>query len=259
VGGLNRLTGRQLVAVRASLPARTTRPPLVVPARALRDDEQLAVRLGPTEVGAAPQLVEDDDGGRVYVHGNLAYAWDAGDAAGRRCAAVSLTRLKAATELQVAAAFAVNPATLRRWETRCSDTGAAGLLTQRKGPKRKSKLTPDTVAAIRRLRAGGASYRTVAATVGVSVGSVHNALRPIGTGADADSEEPCAPTGSDSLLPEEQEPELEAGTEPKVDGAAGDDCPATAFAVMAAPPVVEAPVLADPVPHAGERVSARSG
>jgi hypothetical protein len=53
--GLNRLTGRQLAAVRASLPAPATRPPLVVRARALRDDEQLAVPVGPTEVGAAPQ------------------------------------------------------------------------------------------------------------------------------------------------------------------------------------------------------------
>ena len=53
--GLNRLIGRQLAAVRASLPAPAKRPPLVVPARALRDDEQLAVRVGPTEVGAAPQ------------------------------------------------------------------------------------------------------------------------------------------------------------------------------------------------------------
>ena len=53
--GLNRLTGRQLAAVRASLPAPATRPPLVVPARALRDHEQLAVRVGPTEVGAAQQ------------------------------------------------------------------------------------------------------------------------------------------------------------------------------------------------------------
>ena len=53
--GLNRLTGRQLAAVRASLPAPAQRPPLVVPARALRDDEQLAVRVGPTLVGAAPQ------------------------------------------------------------------------------------------------------------------------------------------------------------------------------------------------------------
>jgi type VII secretion protein EccE len=53
--GLNRLTGRQLAAVRASLPAPATRPPLVVPARVLRDDEQLAVRVDPTEVDAAPQ------------------------------------------------------------------------------------------------------------------------------------------------------------------------------------------------------------
>jgi type VII secretion protein EccE len=53
--GLNRLTGRQLAAVWASLPAPATRPPLVVPARALRDDEQLVVRVDPTEVHAAPQ------------------------------------------------------------------------------------------------------------------------------------------------------------------------------------------------------------
>jgi type VII secretion protein EccE len=272
--GLNRLTGRQFAAVRASLPAPAKRPPLVVPARALSEHEQLAVRVRPIAVGAKPQhlmcpaersddarpaaavdarnahgraadqtsetrhsrerigavtaqpplplvpdgarpvgaaavIVEDGDGGRVYVHGNLAYAWDVGDAAGRRFAAVSLTRIKVATRLQVAAAFTVNPATLRRWETRCSDAGVAGLLTECKGPKRKSKLTPDTVAAIQRLRAGGASYRTVAATVGVSLGSVHNALRRIDTGADADRDEPCAPNGSDDPLPQEQEPKIE--------------------------------------------------
>ena len=53
--GLNRLTARQLAAVHASLPAPAKPPPLVVPARALRDDEQLEVRVGPIEVGAAPQ------------------------------------------------------------------------------------------------------------------------------------------------------------------------------------------------------------
>ena len=54
--GLNRLTGRQLAAVRASMPAPATRPLLVLPARVLDDnDEQLAVRVGPIEVGAAPQ------------------------------------------------------------------------------------------------------------------------------------------------------------------------------------------------------------
>jgi type VII secretion protein EccE len=42
-------------ALRASLPAPATRPTLVVPARALRDHEQFAARVGPTLVGAAPQ------------------------------------------------------------------------------------------------------------------------------------------------------------------------------------------------------------
>ena len=56
-------------------------------------------------VGAAAAIVEDEDGGRVFVHGNLAYAWDAGDTAGRRLAAVSLVRIKAATQLEVAEAF----------------------------------------------------------------------------------------------------------------------------------------------------------
>lgn len=41
--GLNRLTGRQLAAVRASLPAPTTRPLLVVPSRQLHDDEDLVL------------------------------------------------------------------------------------------------------------------------------------------------------------------------------------------------------------------------
>lgn len=62
--GLNRLIGRQLAAVRASLPAPATRAPLVVPARALRDDEQLDVRVGPTEVDAASQHSKSQAEGR---------------------------------------------------------------------------------------------------------------------------------------------------------------------------------------------------
>lgn len=44
--GLNRLTGRQLAAVRASLPAPTTRPLLVVPSRALHEDDELMLSVG---------------------------------------------------------------------------------------------------------------------------------------------------------------------------------------------------------------------
>ena len=178
-------------------------------------------------VGAAAAIVEDADGGRVFVHGNLVYAWDAGDAAVRRFAAVSLMRIKAATQLQVADAFAVGPATVRRWETRLADDGVAGLFAERKGPKRKSKLTADTVAAIRRLRAGGACYRGIAAAACVSVGSVRNAL------TDTDTEQSGAPTGLDAHFRTESqiEVEREAGTEVR----AGQDCPAT----MSAAPVTD--------------------
>jgi prepilin-type processing-associated H-X9-DG protein len=208
-------------------------------------------------VGTAAAIVEDDDGGgRVFVHGNLAYAWDAGDAAARRFAAVSLMRIKAATQLEVAAAFAVKPATLRRWETRLTDAGLAGLLAERKGPKRKSKLIGDTVAAIRRMREDGASYRAIAAAAGVSEGSVRNALK------DTDTEEPGAPTGSDAHL--RTEPEIEVEREAGTELRAEQDCPATISDVPvtdtgagAADAVV--PVLADPAPRAAERAVARFG
>jgi hypothetical protein len=80
--GLNRLTGSQLAAVQASLPAPATRPPLVVPARGLRDDEQLAVRLGPTKVGAAPQHSMRPAEGSDDARRAMAVAPGAGDRAG---------------------------------------------------------------------------------------------------------------------------------------------------------------------------------
>jgi prepilin-type processing-associated H-X9-DG protein len=209
-------------------------------------------------VGLAAAIVEDDDGGRVFVHGSLAYAWDGGDAAARRFAAVSLIRIKAATQLQVADAFAVKPATVRRWDTRLADAGVGGLLAERKGPKRKSKLTGKTVAAICRLRAGGASYRGIAAGTGVSVGSVRNALKD----TDTDTEEPGVPTGSDAQLP--PEPEIEGECEVEIEAKAEQGCPAT----ISDAPVTDTDVasvdtvvavLADPVDRRTERALAAFG
>jgi transposase len=207
-------------------------------------------------VGTAAAIVEDADGGRVFVHGNLVYAWDAGDAAGRRFAAVSLMRIKAATQLQVAEAFAVGPATVRRWETRLTGAGVAGLFAEPKGPKRKSKLTTDTVAAIRRLREDGASYRAIAAATGVSAGSVRNALN------DTDTEELGAPTGLDAPL--RPEPQIAVEPEVEIEVQTEQDCPAT----MSDAPVTDTgagagdavvPVLADPPARAAERALARFG
>ena len=150
----------------------------------------------------------------------------------------------------------MKPATVRRWETRLTDAGLAGLLAERKGPKRKSKLTGDTVAAIRRLREDGASYRAIAAAAGVSEGSVRNAL------TDTDTEEPCAPIGADAHR--RTEPEIEVEREVEIEVRTEEDCPAT----ISAAPVTDTragaadavvPVLADPAPRAAERALARFG
>lgn len=54
--GLNRLTGRQLAAVRASLPAPTSRPLLVVPTRDLLADDDLVLQVGQVREDAERSL-----------------------------------------------------------------------------------------------------------------------------------------------------------------------------------------------------------
>jgi hypothetical protein len=187
----------------------------------------------------------------VFVHGNLAYAWDSGDTAGRRFAAVSLVRIKAATQVEVAGAFAVKPATVRRWDGQLSDAGVAGLLGERKGPKRKSKLTDDMIAAVRGLREDGLSYRGIGAEIGVSEGSVRNALKV------TDTDNRCASAGCDDSSSPEPEPEPEPDSESLE--VSGIRCAATLSGDGVAPQGAGLPVLADPVPRGGERVLARFG
>jgi type VII secretion protein EccE len=55
-GGLNRLTGRQLAAVRAGLPAPTTRPLLIVPSRELFADDYLVLQVGQVVRESAERL-----------------------------------------------------------------------------------------------------------------------------------------------------------------------------------------------------------
>ena len=219
---------------------------------------QLPLPLAPENarpVGAAAAIIEDGDGGRVFVHGNLAYTWDAGDTAARRFAAVSLIRIKAATQLEVAAAFEVEPSTVRRWDTQLTDSGVAGLLGERKGPKRKSKLTADTVATITRLREGGASYRAIASDTGVSDGSVRNALRLADDGAR--TEQACPATTSDAPPEAEAEAEAEAGAE--VGGGVGVGADGEKDCSAAISDDMPVPVLADPVDRSAERALAAFG
>lgn len=129
-----------------------------------------------TPVGGAAALVEDGDGGRVFLHGELVFAWDTDDLAGRRLAAVQLVRIKAATAVAVAAGFGVETETLRRWTTRMDESGIGGLAPARPGPRGPSKLTAVLAKDIRARRAAKASLRAIAAATGVSTDTVRRAL-----------------------------------------------------------------------------------
>ena len=185
---------------------------------------------GAAEIAPGVGLVTGEDGGGlVSVHGLATFAWDAGDEAGRRLAAVQLVRLRAVSQAQAAAAFGVDPVTVWRWDQALAAGGVAGLVPSRRGPKGASKLTPQLAARIGELEAAGATLSEIAAATGVSTFSVRNALgrvaaRGRGTAAGAAA-------GSASLV-------------------AGDDEQRPGAAV---------PVLPDPVPRDGERALARWG
>ena len=185
---------------------------------------------GAAEIAPGVGLLAGEDGGLVAVHGLATFAWDAGDEAGRRLAAVQLVRLRAASQGQVAEAFGVDPATVWRWDQALASGGVAGLVPARRGPKGASKLTPGLAARIAGLDAGGQTLRQIAAATGVSTFTVRAALgrvRPGGQGRAGDGD---ADQGS---VPDQRDGEA-AAHEPL-------------------------PVLPDPVPRDGERALARWG
>src|ERR1035437_8313704 len=131
---------------------------------------------GAVPFGAVAALVQDADGGRVFIRGELSFVWDGGDEAGRRLAAVQLVRIKAASGIDVAAAFGVSVVTLWRWRKELDAAGAAGLGWHKRGPKGPSRLSDDMDAEIRARRSGGATLQAVADAVGVSVTTDGRAL-----------------------------------------------------------------------------------
>src|ERR1700745_2574875 len=81
---------------------------------------------GAAEIAPGVGLVTGAGGGLVSVHGLAAFAWDAGDEAGRRLAAVQLVRLRAVSQARAAAAFGVDPVTIWRWGQAVGCCGGCG-------------------------------------------------------------------------------------------------------------------------------------
>ena len=185
---------------------------------------------GAAEIAPGVGLVTGDGGGGlVSVHGLATFAWDAGDEAGRRLAAVQLVRLRAVSQAQAAAAFGVDPVTVWRWDQALAAGGVAGLVPARRGPKGASKLTPELAARIAGAgRGGGDLGRDRRGDRGVHVQRAQRAGPGGGPRAAAAAGAADGSAGLD----------------------AGDDDAGQGAVV---------PVLPDPVPRDGERALARWG
>src|SRR5260370_18086007 len=90
---------------------------------------------GAAEIAPGVGLLTGRDGGLVVVHGLATFAWDAGDEAGRRLAAVQLVRLRAASPGQVAGGVGVGPAPIWPWGQALAAGGGAGAVPAPPGPK----------------------------------------------------------------------------------------------------------------------------
>src|SRR5665647_2372898 len=175
-------------------------------------------------VGPSAGLLEGPDGGVVFVFGLAAFSYASADQAGRRLAAVQLVTTKIASVAEVASAFGVNEATLWRWKRAFGTGGVVGLVAERPGPRRPSKLTTSLAARIVKLDATGLTLQQIAAATGVSTATVRVALGRV--------------------TPRDQVPvEPDVGLDEPRDGAGDADLV----------------VLAAPVPRTADRVAARFG
>src|SRR5450759_1603951 len=127
-------------------------------------------------VGPSAGLLEGPDGGVVFVFGLATFSYASADQAGRRLAAVQLVTTKIASVAEVASAFGVNEATLWRWKRAFSSGGVVGLVAERPGPKRPSKLTGSLAARIVQLEATGLTLQQIGDRAGVSTATVRVAL-----------------------------------------------------------------------------------
>jgi transposase len=154
---------------------------------------------GSVRVSDAADVVENDEGGAVFVWGMAVSCWDAGDVVGRRLAAVQLVTTGAATQVEAAGGFGAGEATVQRWVAAWRRAGIDGLVPAKKGPRGPSKLTAERVATIGALRAGGASMDTVAEAMGVSRNSVSRALAGAGSDAAGEAEPPVSGDDGDGV------------------------------------------------------------
>ncbi|MEK7717618.1 MAG: putative transposase, partial [Pseudomonadota bacterium] len=81
-----------------------------------------------------------------------------------------------ATQKELSASFGVTRITLYRQQLRLRAEGVAGLVDEKSGPKGPHKLTPEALARAQRMLDGGKSKNSVGKVLGLSEGTIRNAV-----------------------------------------------------------------------------------
>ena len=228
---------------------------------------------GATAIGRVAGLLEDADGGVVFVSGQATFAFAAGDEVGRRLAAVQLVNTRIASAVAVSAAFGIGTATLWRWKAGFDADGVAGLIPGKRGPSGPSKLTDDVVARVRVMDAEGVSLSGIGAALGLDTATVRVALgrrrgsagwqarhtgAPAGAPADTGASAAGADTAATADVSAWEATAHRQDTLP-VEPTEPDEPDEPVEPVEPGSPLPVLPILPLPVPRSGERAAARTG
>jgi hypothetical protein len=137
---------------------------------------------------------EDRDGLRVvFVHTTPFYTYDLSDRVQHLFCACQLIESELGKQCEVIQAFGLSESTLSRARRRVREGGIAGLVPQRKGPKRRHKAGGAVGRRIVGLWKQGLKRSQIALRVGVSKGTVRNVLREKGLYPRPQTPEPLLP------------------------------------------------------------------
>ena len=129
-----------------------------------------------TEINETVSFVDDGKMTAYFVAGIPVFAHTQDDIVGRRVAQAQIIALKLARPSELKAVTQVGRTTLHRQQQRLKKDGVAGLIDEKSGPKGPRKLKPPVLAVAQKLLAEGEAKTAVAKVLGVSEGTIRNAV-----------------------------------------------------------------------------------
>ena len=131
---------------------------------------------GGIKVNETVSFLEDGKTTAYFAEGIPVFAHAQDDVVGRRVAQAQLIALRLARPSEVKVAARVGRTTLYRQQQQLKKEGVAGLIDEKTGPKAPRKLKPDVLVEAQKMLNGGQSKNAVAKVVGVTEGTIRNAV-----------------------------------------------------------------------------------